>query len=242
MKTLFLIVFLFVMVSFVNAYPFASVIFSNNDYGCGYAGSGSSTTQTNAIEIGVNIAKYAMHSTNYINVMEITHNGDQPHPDSFATVVNQMRSLGYNANYLGMMTLGVTDITGVNLLFLTGHEAFTFTAAEKVALKAFLDRGGLLFADDCNNAVAGGFDNAVPALINELYGLSFQTLASNHAVYSTHYTLNGADFSYTAAGNGTEWNQQALMAITLQVPEPSTIGLMMFAIFGLFVYRNIRKH
>src|SRR5947207_5073248 len=46
-----------------------------------------------------------------------------------------------------------TELPSFPFLFMTGHKLVRFSAAERAALRAFADSGGLLFSDDCNHDV-----------------------------------------------------------------------------------------
>jgi len=145
--------------------------------------------------------------------MQVVHNGDwEPDPGSLSNLVNQVNSqTTVTANMLGNATIGTTDLSNVNMLYITGHYPFTLSDSERVALKDYLDRGGFLFADDCSNQLDNeGFETSFRNLVIEMYGVSLEVLPSGHAVYSSHYILDGNNFSFTSEGNGTDWNIEPL--------------------------------
>jgi hypothetical protein len=54
-----------------------------------------------------------------------------------------------------VITADSDELLSFPFLFMTGHRLVRFSAAERDMLRRFIDRGGLLFSDDCNHDVAG---------------------------------------------------------------------------------------
>jgi hypothetical protein len=54
-----------------------------------------------------------------------------------------------------VITADSDELLSFPFLFMTGHKLVRFSAAERDMLRRFVDRGGLLFSDDCNHDVAG---------------------------------------------------------------------------------------
>jgi hypothetical protein len=192
---------------------YAQIIYSDNDYGCGWENYASPITILNSYEIGTNIAIYASKGSASVTIMQIKHNGDyNPDPGSLQNLVNWINSnTSITATNGGFASLGVTDLSNVDMLYMTGHYPFSLSGVEKNALKSYLDNGGVLFVDDCSNYLDNqGFETIFRNLVLEMYGSTLGVLPSEHAVYSSYYLLDGNDFSYTYSGNGTEWNQEPL--------------------------------
>lgn len=61
-----------------------------------------------------------------------------------------------------VITADSAELDAFPFLFMTGHMLVRFSAREREGLQRFIDRGGLLFSDDCNHDVAG------------LYAVSFE--------------------------------------------------------------------
>ncbi|HEY4748374.1 MAG TPA: DUF4159 domain-containing protein, partial [Steroidobacteraceae bacterium] len=56
------------------------------------------------------------------------------------------------------------------LAYLTGHLPVRFTSAERTNLRAFAERGGLLFVDDHNHDVDGTFHKTATEALSSVYG------------------------------------------------------------------------
>lgn len=213
MKKLLTINLMLIVLFFSAQAAYAQIIYSDNDYGCGWENYASAITVENSYEIGVNIAAYASGGSGSVTIMQVVHSGDyDPDPGSLDNLVSEINSrTAILATNGGWATLGTTDLSGVDLLYITGHYTFTLTTAEKAALKSYLNNGGVLFADDCSNYLDNqGFETDFRNLVTELYGSSLGVLPSDHAIYSSEYDLDGSNFDYTAAGNGTQWNTEPL--------------------------------
>jgi len=204
----FILVFLFLTFNCMSAS--AIIVFSENDYGCGWRNSGDNNeiTTQNSFEIGINIASFLLDNSSSISIMQLKHSGNwDRHPESMINIANEVSAkLGITVT-TGDAELGVTDLSNVKMLFMTGHNTFSITNSQKTILKEFIDAGGLLFGDDCNQdaATPSGFESSFRQLVNDLYGKSLVILPSDHPIYSSYYELDGNDFSYTQEGNGTQW-------------------------------------
>ena len=125
------------------------------------------------------------------------------------------------------------DLSSWDMAIMAGHNSFTISEANLAKLKTYLDGGGVLFVDDCANS--GGtspFATSFDAMIYSMYGItdaSMTVLPSTHKLFTSFYPLSGTDFSYTAAGNGTEWRQDPLVGYENHpqeinpIPAPSTM-------------------
>src|SRR6188474_1157505 len=52
-----------------------------------------------------------------------------------------------------VITADSTELLSFPFLFMTGHKLVRFTERERDGLVRFVERGGLLFSDDCNHDV-----------------------------------------------------------------------------------------
>jgi hypothetical protein len=233
LKISLMIIILFSVSKLVSASGI--IIYSDNDYGCGWENYASAVTIENSYEIGVNVALYVADGSNSVNIMRVIHNGDwNADPGSDNNLVSQIiLRTGIAASFGGNARLGVADLSNVDLLYITGHYRFSLTDSEKNALKDYLDNGGVLLADDCSNYLDNqGFETSFRNLVFELYGSPLAVLPSDHAVYSSFYSLDGSNFSYSYPGNGTQWNTEPLegYAVIIIVPaaidfDPNTLNL-----------------
>ena len=61
-----------------------------------------------------------------------------------------------------VITADSDELAAFPFLFMTGHKLVRFSGAERDRLRQYVERGGLLFSDDCNHDIAG------------LYAVSFE--------------------------------------------------------------------
>jgi hypothetical protein len=206
----------------------ATVVYSDNDYGCAWNLEGSVITSTNSWEMGVNLLEFASGGADTAYTAQIIHNGDwNPDPAALEHLSSQYGARTGHTMLYSTVDLSVADLSNIDLLYLTGHYAFSLSAGAETALRQYLDAGGVLFVDDCSNYLdTEGFETDFRSVILDMYGQPLGVLPSNHALYSSYYALDGGDFSYTYAGNGTEWNQERLEGLeTCAVPVPGALLL-----------------
>jgi hypothetical protein len=72
------------------------------------------------------------------------------------------------------------------LVYLTGHLPVRFSAAERENLRAFADRGGLLFVDDHNHDVDGTFHKTANEELSRVYG-PIKEIPNRHALYGSFF-------------------------------------------------------
>ncbi|MCX5683368.1 MAG: DUF4159 domain-containing protein, partial [Planctomycetota bacterium] len=101
---------------------------------------------------------------------QIQHDGDwQPRPYALPSLMGEVAkrfgvALGNRPEPVRLTQAG---LAGYNVLYITGHYAFTLQDAERAALKENLDRGGFLWAEACCGRPA--FDKAFRELIKSMY-------------------------------------------------------------------------
>ena len=99
------------------------------------------------------------------------------------------------------VSLSSADLFRYPLVFLTGHLPVRFTEAERATLRAFLERGGMLFVDDHNHDVDGMFHKTATEELSRVAG-PLTELPNDHALYrcffefpdgppTTSHELNG---------------------------------------------------
>ena len=82
------------------------------------------------------------------------------------------------------------EVFGYPFLFLTGHLPVHFTSAESANLKAWVERGGLLFIDDHNHDIDAAFHRTVVAELERLFGPgALVELPGDHELYRTFFTF-----------------------------------------------------
>jgi hypothetical protein len=74
------------------------------------------------------------------------------------------------------------------LLYLTGHLPVRFTAAERANLRAYAERGGLLFVDDHNHDLDGIFHRSATDELSAIHG-PLHDLPATHPLYRSFFTF-----------------------------------------------------
>ena len=220
------------------------IIYTDNDYGCGWRNQDTTITINNSFEMGTNIAVYAANGSNTISIMQLIPSGSSdPHAQSVSNLASAIQTrTGKTATFGGYVSLGVTDLSNVHMIYTTGSSvAFSLTATQKAALKSFLDRGGVLLVDDCSAAGVSTFETSFHTFVQELYGQSLSTLSSTNPIYSSYYSLSGTYFSYTDAGNGTQWGALPIKGLSINIPEPGTWLFSILSISILILSRRISR-
>ena len=88
-------------------------------------------------------------------------------------------------------TATVPDLLRAPILFLNGHKAPEFTAAEKTNLREYVEQGGVIFADACCSSP--DFDTGFRALMKELFpdpSEPLRPLADDHPLWRARSLLN----------------------------------------------------
>jgi hypothetical protein len=75
------------------------------------------------------------------------------------------------------------------LLYLTGHLPVRFSSAERANLRAYAERGGLLFVDDHNHDVDGIFHKTAIEELTGVYG-ALRDLPRSHPLYRAFFTFD----------------------------------------------------
>ncbi|MBI4651760.1 DUF4159 domain-containing protein [Candidatus Desantisbacteria bacterium] len=252
-KGLLVSVIFFGMVVTANA----SMIYSDNDYSCGWENYASDITNTNSFEIAVNLAVFA-GGRNNISIAQLNYGGGGDWNTDYPTDLYNIKTKINAQLPLANVTindlpagadLATADLSVYDLLIMVGHNDFIIGSDGQARLKCYLDAGGVLFVDDCAGSDSvSGFENGFNNLIYGMYGITNASLVNlpvTHQIYNSYYILNGNDFSWTYAGNGTEWAQRPLRGYENHpeennptVPEPSTFILFGAAITGLGFMRK----
>jgi uncharacterized protein DUF4159 len=85
-----------------------------------------------------------------------------------------------------IVSLASDAMLGYPLIYLTGHQPFRLTAAERETVRRFLDRGGMLFIDDHNHDVGGIFHRTVVEEITRTAG-PMVDVPNTHHLYSCFF-------------------------------------------------------
>jgi hypothetical protein len=117
---------------------------------------------------------------------QIQHDGDwRPRPYALPMLLKDMAEQSGLSVYSRPVPVRLTDaaLGTFNILYITGHSAFHLSAAERAALKAYLERGGYVWAEACCGQPA--FDKALRELVKEMFpDAPFKELPPDHALFS----------------------------------------------------------
>ncbi|MFL5578024.1 MAG: DUF4159 domain-containing protein [Gemmatimonadaceae bacterium] len=85
-----------------------------------------------------------------------------------------------------VVSLASPDLMRYPLAYLTGHLPVRFSEAERAQLRAYIDRGGMLFVDDHNHDVDGAFHKTAVEEIGRAVG-PLRELPNDDALYSAFF-------------------------------------------------------
>jgi Domain of unknown function (DUF4159) len=85
-----------------------------------------------------------------------------------------------------VVPLSSPDLGRYPLVYLTGHLPVRFTDAERMRLRSYLERGGMLFADDHNHDIDGAFHKTLTEEITRTIGPLVE-LSNTHPLYSAFF-------------------------------------------------------
>ena len=88
-----------------------------------------------------------------------------------------------------VITADSEELLAFPFLFMTGHKLVRFGERERAQLKRFVERGGLLFSDDCNHDVAGLYATSFEQEMRRIFP-GPQTLAKlpgTHPIYRAFF-------------------------------------------------------
>lgn len=84
---------------------------------------------------------------------------------------------------------GMETLRQAPILYFNGHQAPSFTAAEKKTLREYVDQGGLIFAEACLGRRA--FHEGFQALVKELFPeRKLERLPANHPVWRSFFRIS----------------------------------------------------
>jgi len=185
----------------------AAVLLAPNGLADGWA-AGDPDRPNDALRLGENLAVYATGNNalpdrlaearllqmpadeppprGALRIGQVQHNGDwQPRPFALPALLEQLpKAQGVSVWSRPVpIRLAEADLGEFPVLYMVGHYSFTLAPEEREALKAYLDRGGFLFAEACCGREA--FDQAFRALMADLFPDSpLEELPADHPIYS----------------------------------------------------------
>lgn len=88
-----------------------------------------------------------------------------------------------------VITADSDELLSFPFLFMTGHRLVRFSEAERGRLKTFVERGGLLFSDDCNHDVAGLYATSFEQEMHRAFPAlaTLEKLPRSHPLYHAFF-------------------------------------------------------
>lgn len=88
-----------------------------------------------------------------------------------------------------VITADSEEIHAFPFLFMTGHKLVRFSAKERMALQHFVERGGLLFSDDCNHDVSGLYAVSFEQEVRTMFPgpQTLRKLPNTHGIYRAFF-------------------------------------------------------
>jgi hypothetical protein len=85
------------------------------------------------------------------------------------------------------------ELAAFPFLFMTGHKLVRFSDREREGLVRFVERGGLLFSDDCNHDVDGLYAKSFEAEMRRVFpgDATLAKIPNTHRLYRSFFTFDG---------------------------------------------------
>lgn len=76
--------------------------------------------------------------------------------------------------------------------YISGHKLVQFNTQEQKIFKSYIERGGFVFADDCNHDIDGLFAKSFESQMAELFGEnSLIKIPNDHSIYNVFFNFKG---------------------------------------------------
>ena len=87
-----------------------------------------------------------------------------------------------------VITADSEELLAFPFLFMTGHKLVRFNDKERGSLARFVERGGLLFSDDCNHDIAGLYATSFEQEMQRIFqGDTLGKIPNTHAIYRSFF-------------------------------------------------------
>ncbi len=114
-----------------------------------------------------------------------------PDPGSRSNFINEFNSrTPYTAQFVGFKRLYELD-SSITILWITGHNLFTFSNLEREGIRSYLMNGGIIWADDCSNDWNSPWSNCFKDQMNTTLGVNYSQIPNSHIIFQSFYNLNG---------------------------------------------------
>jgi len=90
-----------------------------------------------------------------------------------------------------VITADSDELLAFPFVFMTGHTLVRFSTREREGLKRFVERGGLLFSDDCNHDIAGLYAVTFEREMRTIFPgpETLAKLPNSHPLYSAYFSF-----------------------------------------------------
>ena len=125
-----------------------------------------------------------------------------------------------------VITADSDELLAFPFLFMTGHKLVRFSERERERLKEFVERGGLLFSDDCNHDVAGLYATSFEQEMQRAFP-GAETLAKlprAHAIYRSFFQFPGGPPQTAHELNG--WGDDLVHDYLRAIEHRGRIGVL----------------
>ena len=91
-----------------------------------------------------------------------------------------------------IVPLSSKEVFSSPFCYMAGHKLVQFNEAEKDNFRAYVERGGFVFADDCNHDIDGLFAKSFETQMAEIFGRdALQKIPNDHPLYSSFFSFDG---------------------------------------------------
>ena len=125
-----------------------------------------------------------------------------------------------------VITASSEELMSFPFLFMTGHKLVRFSGDERDSLRAFVESGGLLFADDCNHDVSGLFARSFEQEMKTIFGAAgaMPKLPARHPLYRSFFTFEDGPPTTSHELNG--WGDEIVHDYLRAVTHKGRIGVL----------------
>lgn len=117
-----------------------------------------------------------------------------------------------------VVELSGKDIFKYPFCYMSGHRLVQFSPQEAANFKAYVQRGGFVFVDDCNHDIDGLFAKSFEAEMTKLFGAgALKKIPNDHSLYRAffHFEKGPPNTSFELNGWGDDLIHDYLKAITI---------------------------
>ena len=124
-----------------------------------------------------------------------------------------------------VITADSPELMAFPFVFMTGHKLVRFSDKEREGLIRFVERGGLLFSDDCNHDVDGLYARSFEQEMRAIFGKpgAMPKLPATHPLYRCFFTF---DAPPTTAHELNGWGDDLVHDYLRAVDHHGRVGVL----------------